>query len=137
LNAQNSPNAVLRRIGNVYSVYSDRWDSFAPLRERLPSDATRLGLISIDVPEASLWRPFGSRRIIEISPASSAEELRGQSIHYILVDSVLMREHYGQSVDEWADRKQAEIVWKTPLQVKVSQPAVCWYLLRIKHEKKS
>lgn len=134
LNAQSSPNAVLRRIGNVYSVYSDRWDSFASLREKLPPDATTLGLVSIDAPEASLWRPFGSRQIIEISPASSAEELRAQGIHYILMDSVLMRGYYGQSVDDWADRKQAEIVWKAPLQVKVSQGPVYWYLLRIKQD---
>lgn len=54
------------RVQSVYSVYSQRSDNLASIREILPENAQRIGFLgSGDDVEVSLWRPFSGRRSVE------------------------------------------------------------------------
>ena len=49
----------------VYSCYQNRNDLLAPLRARLPDNATRIGFIAGDNDsDYSLWRPLGCRQVV-------------------------------------------------------------------------
>lgn len=56
---------LTQRVQSVYSVYSQRSDNLASIREILPENAQRIGFLgSGDDVEVSLWRPFNGRRSV-------------------------------------------------------------------------
>jgi hypothetical protein len=127
LDAAHSSNSKLRRIGEVFATYDQRWDAFAPARDKLPDGLKVLGLITSDDPETSLWRPFGSRRIEHVKRDDTLEILRGRGIQYVLVNS----HELSKPIAEWMQEMHGEIVWKMTLQLKASMPPVDWYLVRV------
>lgn len=127
LDAQNSSSSKLRRIGRVFATYAQRADAFAPVRARLPEGLSLLGIISVDDPETSLWRPFGSRRIEHVTPDDSLDYLRERGIQYVLVNSAVLPE----PIVDWTQEMRGEIVWKMTLQLKTSLPPMDWYLVHV------
>ena len=65
---------LTQRIQRVYSVYNQRSDNLALVREILPKNAQRIGFLgSEDDVEVSLWRPFsGQRSVTHLSPEQRA-----------------------------------------------------------------
>ena len=124
--AETSSNKLLQRAWNVYSVYAQRRDVFRPVREVLPPDLKTLGLAAFNTPEASLWLPFGSRRILHIRENDTAEITRARGIEYVLVNPVTVRD-----TSAWLQRFNAEVVRKIPLQVTVRNEPVEWLLVRL------
>jgi len=58
----------LDRIHLVYAVYQTRNDVFFPLRLRIPAETRVVGLFNnTDENEASLWRPYGNRRVVSVA----------------------------------------------------------------------
>ena len=129
LDVQNS--AILKRAEAVYSVYHDRPEAFAPARDRLPPDASPLGLISFDYPEASLWKPFGGRRILHVRPEDGPGETVGRGIRYVLVSSETLLTHTSETPEQWLQRNHAEVVWAMPLRLRASREANDWILAKL------
>jgi hypothetical protein len=127
MDAKNSSNPKLRRVGEVFASYGRRADAFAPVRVKLPEGLKLLGAIVSDDPETSLWRPFGSRRIEHVKQHDTLQYLRDQGIQYVLIDSAVL----SQPIDDWAREMHGEIVWTIPLQLKTSLPPRDWYLVRV------
>ncbi|MEP6668558.1 MAG: hypothetical protein ABJF10_05360 [Chthoniobacter sp.] len=84
--AQSRPgNAAIQRAQTVYSVYARRDDFLAPLKAQLPAEAQLVGFIpNLNDLEGTLWKPYGSRKIVEVLTASPADPalafLRGSAI---------------------------------------------------------
>jgi hypothetical protein len=127
LGAENSSNPKLRRIGEVYATYSERADAFAPVTAKLPPGLSLLGIISSDDPETSLWRPFGSRRILHVKAEDSLGDLEERGIEYVLVNSTVLT----MPTTEWTEQMRGQIVWKMTLRLKTSLPPKDWYLVRL------
>lgn len=72
LQTQAAGSRLSARTREVYQVYRERNQAFAPAIAALPPDLKILGLITWDDPETSLWRPFGSRRIEHVCPGGHA-----------------------------------------------------------------
>jgi hypothetical protein len=124
---QNAP----ARIREVYSVYRERNDAFAPARAVLPPDLKILGMTTFDDPETSLWRPFGSRRIAHVCPGDTAEELKAEGVEYILVCGEAFGKWFSGSFDDWVKRMDAQVVRKIPLNLRASQGPMDWYLVKL------
>jgi hypothetical protein len=125
------PNAPARMV-EVYSVYSERNDAFAPVRAALPPDLKILGLVTFDDPETSLWRPFGSRRIEHVIREDTAAQLKARGIEYILVkQDVFFGKLLDGTPDEWCARMNATIVQKIPLNLRAAVGPLDWYLIRL------
>lgn len=118
------------RIEEVYSVYRDRNHAFAPALAILPPDTKVLGLITYDDPEAALWRPFGSRQIVCVTPDDSADSLNAQGVQYILARSTLFGRRFRQ-FDEWAKRMNAVSVREIPLNLRAGTGPIEWYLIKL------
>ena len=127
LHAKDSPNPKLRRIGDVFATYSQRWDAFAPVKDKLPEGLKVLGVITSDDPETSLWRPFGARRIKHVKHDDTLENLRERGIQYVLVNSHVLSE----PVAQWMQEMHGEVVWKMTLRLKTSLPPMDWYLIKV------
>jgi hypothetical protein len=100
----------VKRAWTVYSVYGARGDAFEQTRAVLPADANPLGMVTRDGPKASLWQPFGSRRILHVCRDDTPEETRRRGIHYVLVSSFVLSQSWNMSLDEWLARNNAEVV---------------------------
>jgi hypothetical protein len=58
-------NQQIARAHEIYKVYWDRNDVLAPIRQHLPPSASVVGLMEdAGDAETSLWRPYGTRRIV-------------------------------------------------------------------------
>jgi len=82
------PAVFKSRLSQVYETYGNRWDAFAPLRAMLPENTIMLGFVSnCDDPETSLWRPFGSRKVVLLDnkelPASNPSVIVARTDDFI------------------------------------------------------
>ena len=127
MDAEHSRNGLLVRAWNVYSVYGARSNGFAPAIAALPPGIRRLGLVTFDDPEASLWMPFGSRSIEHVTNGDTPAILRAKGIEYILVRPTKLRENY----EAWRTRMGLEPVCTIPLALRASDGIVDWPLVRL------
>ncbi|HUZ08012.1 MAG TPA: hypothetical protein VMV89_11050 [Candidatus Paceibacterota bacterium] len=122
---------ALVRVETVYSVFHERNDAFAPARDALPAGLKVLGLVTYDDPEASLWRPFGSRRIIHVCPGDTAADLKASGVEYILVKGEAFGKWFPAPMDEWLKKLNARIVKTIPLQLRAASGPADWYLVKL------
>jgi hypothetical protein len=130
--ADHSSFPLVKRAWTVYSVYSARADAFEPARAILPPDANPLGLITWDDPEASLWQPFGSRRIFHVCHDDTPDDIRGRGINYVLVSSLVLSQHDQMTLDEWLSRNNAEVIQHLSLQLRAEKGPADWFLVRLR-----
>lgn len=132
LHADTSASPLLQRIWTVYSVYGARADGFGPVRSILPPDLKVLGLVTFDDPETSLWRPFGSRRIMHVTLADDAKSLRSRGIGQVLVSEYIVTDHLKSTIPEWLARFDAEVVTSMDLSLRASRGPSRWHLVRLR-----
>jgi hypothetical protein len=117
------------RLGSLamdaYGAKSNRAEVFAPVIALLPADASVLGFFADDFPETSLWKPFGSRRILHVKTSDSPEEIRQRGIKYVLVVADKLNESWGQ----WLQRMDARELQTVTLKMWGSLPPFAWHLV--------
>jgi len=129
--ANDSANPLVRRAWTVYSVYGQRADAFAPALAVLPPGADPLGVVTSDDPETSLWRPFGSRRIVHVCLGDTPGQLRQKHIKYVLVNSIVLAQNFQVSLDKWLAENNAELVQRLSLELRAGKGPVDWFLVRL------
>ena len=132
IHADASDSPLLKRIWTVYSVYGARADGFAPVRAILPPDLKVLGLVSFDDPETSLWRPFGSRRIIHVTDSDDGQSLRRKGVEQVLVSDYIVTDHQHLTLPEWLSRLDAEIISSLDLTLRATRGPTRWHLVRLR-----
>ena len=130
LGAENSPRPFMKRVWLVYSIYGDRANAFQPAVEALPKNASPLGVVTSDDPEASLWRPFGSRRIEHVCQSDEAGYLRERNIQYVLVNQSIITRQYQMTMDDWLKKYNAEIVQPVTLSLRADTGPAQWWLVK-------
>ena len=130
LDAEHSSNFLLHRTWMVYSVYGHRAESFAPVLAALPADATTLGFYGFDEPEATLWQPFGSRRILHLRDNDSPEEIRARGLKYALVSDHFFSQHHQMKFEDWLAQTRATVIQKFSLQLLARREPEGWWLVR-------
>jgi hypothetical protein len=133
--------AMLRRIGcppklvnraeTVYSVYSHRADGFAPLKALLPPGTRAVGLVTYDDPEATLWFPYGSLRVIHVCHNDTGSFLRGEGLTYVLVSSDKFRLDFSIPFEQWLAAVNGTRVQTMSLALRAGSGPVDWYLVRL------
>jgi hypothetical protein len=132
--AQSRPaNRLLARARIVYSVYAQRHDALAPVRSLLPPETQRVGaLLSLDDPETSLWRPFGSRCVVQVPASDTPEAIRKRGLEYLVI-SPRLTEWSGLTLEDWLKGHQAELVGQVSLRLYASQEkAQVWSVARLR-----
>ncbi len=105
---------ILKRMKEVYLVFADRPDSMAKVRDLMPENYSLVGFAgAIDDTEISLWRPFGHRRVEDILPGDSPEQIRARKIQYAVVGEVFLSLQH-QTIETWLMQHQAVLL--APLQ---------------------
>lgn len=132
--AQNKPdNKAIRRALTVYSVYGQRHDYLAPLKAQLPADTHVLGVIPTENDiEGTLWKPYGSRKVVEVLTASPADpalaSLRGSTI---ITSKRALRERFNLTPEAYASSIGGTISARAMLTQKVGLGLEEWVLISL------
>lgn len=124
-------NAQLARARQVYAVYRQRNDLLGPLRDYLPVDVKRVGLIADENDsDLALWRPFGSRRVFYLVGTGRWED-ETQGCAWIVGKTESVMNRYGMSLEELLLRSRAQLIGKKTITSKVSSGPEEWFVLHI------
>lgn len=123
-------NRLLQRALKTYTVYSLRADPLPELREKLPAEVKIVGFLGThDDLDISFWRPFGSRRVEQISHIAKPEDIRARKLQYAAI-SGLHFELAERSFADWLKEMRAEVIAETTVTIAVSVGPKKWYLVR-------
>ena len=130
LDAEHSNNFLLKRAWSVYSVFGQRADGFAAVREKLPPDTRRLGYVGFDEPEGALWKPFGSRTIVHICRDDSSASIRERGIRIALLSVDYLEQPGAGNFARWLQARGGETLETFELKLRAGRPAEIWQLVR-------
>lgn len=131
IGANQSDNRLLRRAWEVYSVYRQRPEAFAPIRDQLPPEAARVGFLSANTPEASLWKPYGNRQILHIKTTDTPQSIRDRGIRYVVAGDRTMREASFPELEEWCAQNDAAVIARADFHLMVSKGLERWHILKV------
>ena len=128
---------IIARGKMLYESYAVRWDALAPVREHLPYQEKRVGMISFltsTTLETSLWRPFGQRRIWWLRPDDTLQEIAGKGIHYVLIgaDSPTARARTMPLQDwlaAWLPAHHGKVVAQARTRNVATKESAAWYVV--------
>ncbi len=124
--------AAVRAL-QVYTVYSQRYDALASVRDLLPPDAGVVGFIGTeDDCDISMWRPFGGRSAEHFLLSDAPDYIR-QRVKYVVVGGFNLQSH-GQTIDGWLKTSGAELVGTTNCLLKIVEGVQPWHVVRFKPE---
>ena len=132
LGAEHSSHRLVQRAEVVYAVYGMRANGFTPVIAALPADANPLGFLAFDEPEAGLWRPFGTRRIVHFCHDDSPADLRARGLKYALVSEQTLLTWCHISPADWLAHVQAEVVERFELKLRAGEEPHGWLLVRLR-----
>jgi hypothetical protein len=120
------------RALSVYANYGSRSDVFSPLRQLLPPSVSEVGFFNGgDDPVSSLWKPYGSLIVREVTPKDNLTSLQARGLHYIFAGERGLRENLSQTIEQWTTDLRGSVVATTTLHPAVSRGAERWVLILI------
>lgn len=130
--AANPEQPLFNRALKTYQIYSRRSDPLAELRAQLPAHLKVVGFLGThDDLDISFWRPFGTRRVEQISHQAKPEDVRKRKLQYAAVSGV----HFqlaGLSFDDWLTEMRAEVVAEVNVPIVVAVGPQRFYLVKFK-----
>ncbi len=114
-----------KRAREVYEVYAARSDSLAAIRAHLPASAKIVGLITGDgAPESVLWRPYGSRRVINLE-----DHNRRPPMEWVVVNNGAVASNPSE-FEDWLRRTGGHLVAQQIIVERVTTGPGIWSLVR-------
>lgn len=124
-------NRLVERAATVYAVYAARSDVLGPLRKYLPPGAETIGFLGTsDEPETALWRPFGTRRVVDVTKENE-QQLLGKGVSTLVLSSYGVQETYGYSLDDWVQQRHPRILGREKLIVYVRRGPEDWIVVNV------
>jgi hypothetical protein len=125
-------NPVIQRASRVYSVYAERNEAFAPILRLLPPETRTIGLVATDEPEATLWRPYGSRRIVHVVPGTLPEDLKRMGVSYVVLNREVFDQCFNRPLENWLREFSGTTVANVPLDLRAHNSASKdWALIKL------
>jgi len=123
-------NRSISRALEVYTVYRERPDPMASLRELLPKGLPVVGFLgAADEIEISFWRPYGQRRVKHVQAAEPVADIRQRGIQYAAVSQACLTAA-GMTLEEWRKRTGAELIATANITLTVAEGPRPWHLVR-------
>ncbi len=132
--AEKSPGSALySRMRAVYQTYSHRNDVLAPLRSSIPAEVGELGLLAgSNDTDYSLWRPFGTRRIIYLAADTNGFLQNHGRVEWAVIKERTWRGISKTPLKEWLEAQGGEIIATRSIVEIVSWGPEDWHLVRFK-----
>jgi len=124
-------NPLLERAATVYGVYGARADWGAALRKHFPAETREIGFVGDEDPETTLWRPFGTRRVLDLTRENQSALLGGR-VSTVVVSPEAVREVLGCPLEQWLAEHRLQVVAREELVVKVTRGPQEWLVVKLK-----
>jgi hypothetical protein len=122
---------IVERAGVVYSVYRERHDVLAPLRHAAPESEPVLGLVTMATVETSLWRPFGTRRIVRLDKDTSPAGAQRLGVRYLVIDVDGAEKVLRRPVADWLQAMKGVVVTNIPIRTLAYRSSLDYMLVRL------
>ena len=120
------------RVATVYRIYAERADGFARLRGLVPAAEPRLGFITGNDAETSLWRPYGQCRLHHILAPYSRAELDRLQVTWVVVNIPELEMRRGGTFDAWLRAVDGEVVHRQSLKLTAALAAPEYAVVRVR-----
>jgi hypothetical protein len=121
---------LVERAATVYAVYAARSDVLGSLRKYLPPGTETIGFLGTsDEPETSLWRPFGTRRVVDVTKENK-QQLLDKGVSTLVLSSYGVQETYGYSLDDWLQQRHLRVLGRETLSVYVRRGPEDWVVVK-------
>jgi len=131
LTARMPENPFVKRLCTVYSVYRNRSDNLAPLRKYLSEDDKVVGFVGADDSQASLWRPFGKRQVVNLLPGPLPTFLKRPWRAVVREDAI--RIAFGQTMEQWLAETGGRVVARETLVTKATSGPEDWCVIQFEN----
>jgi hypothetical protein len=123
--------SLSERISAVYEAYGHRSRPFEPLLLSLPSDVPLLGYTGGAALEATLWKPYGSRTIVYVPPATLLAHPLSSYPSFLIASAYIINRDTGLPAQKWIDQVGAKIVDSKEIVFQVRVGPELFYLLKL------
>jgi len=121
-------NSALARSQRVYNIYSHRNTLLAPIVRHIPNDVRTFGVVEeMGGAEASLWQPYGYRRVRELV---GVDLLRPPDMEWVVVRKFAVESNLGKPMDWWVRKYGGTVVAEEMIDSVASQLPDPWYVVR-------
>ena len=127
--------SVSERISAVYEAYGHRSRPFEPLLLSLPADVRLLGYTGGAALEATLWKPYGSRTIVNVPPATLLAHPSPSHPSFLIASAYIIQRDTGLLPQEWIQQVGAKIVDSKEIVFQVLIGPELFYLLKLPSSK--
>ncbi len=130
---------LVARAEMLYQNYAVRWDALAPVRALLPAGERKVGLmsfISSTTLETSLWRPFGSRRVVWIGPQEEQADILQKGIRFVAIGAEALATNvrgkpFEQWVREWAKARHGKLSGPVGTHNTATRGLTPWFVIEL------
>jgi hypothetical protein len=131
LHGQHPGQRPISRALQVYTIYSERPDALAGVRNLLPPGIKVVGFLGgTDDCDISLWRPLGERRVEHFQLTDSPAQIKERAGYVVVSGSYL--ESRGVPFDDWLQKSGAEFIASTNVMLKIASGLQSWQIVRFK-----
>lgn len=125
---------IATRLAASYATQTFWQTQVNAFQNDLPPGETTIGYYSTFncIVEPGLWSPFGSRRVERVLPGETKAQLRQRRIVCVIVDEQALL-HSNQSIGEWLQVYDAELVKEVAFMTQWKQPLRHLYLIHLNH----
>jgi len=119
----------VERIKTVYSVYEDRNDALAVVRNNFPVAARVIGFAGTsDDSELSFWRPFGQRQVIDLIPVNGhVPSISG--LDCIVGSERGIHDRFGLSSQDFAKVTNGQVIWSAEVPTRAGSAPIEWFVI--------
>ena len=133
--AQIFPRPALQTIAAKYHYWAVMRDDLAPLRDQLPPGVTRLGYAAgFRDTSYGLWKPFGSRVVVELGLPLGSKSKPPADLHYAVVTERGLQQRYGMDLKTWLNLTGGQVVFEhrrnANLETHSDPHYESWYLVK-------
>ena len=125
------PPSLKERILVVYEAYGHRSRPFDPLLISLPPGVPVVGYTGGAALESTLWKPYGSRTIVYVPPATLLAHPSPPHPSFLIASAYIIHRDTGLLAQEWIQQVGAKIVDRKEIVFQVQVGPELFYLLKL------
>jgi hypothetical protein len=130
--SQHSPSPTLQRAMSVYLTYRNRSEALYSVRNALPKKAKVVAIANGggDL-ESGLWLPLGSRKVLNLLPSDSPDNLRALGVEALCISDRTLQDPWKMSAEEFANHFGGIITARPKATQVISWGEQNWYVISL------
>lgn len=132
--AQRWPHSrLVAALAKSYSFTGDLYEVSKRICDALPPEEKTVGLAAYYPYESQLWKPYGSRRVVQIRKDDTPDSVRAMNIHVVIVSDHAVLESGEGTLARWLERWRGRIERTIPARLAPEAPPVNYYVVRLQN----